>query len=203
MMQILPKEYYLNHDVLFLAKDLIGKIIQTNKQGIQTSGRIVETEAYRAPEDRASHAFGNRLTERTKTFYLEGGHSYVYICYGMHHLFNIITADEGIPHAILIRAVHPLEGIEHMLRRRSMDQIQTKITKGPGSLSLALGIHKSDNALKLYQKNSAIQILDDGFLLDEKSIAITPRIGVESAGESALWPYRFYLKNDKYVSGRK
>lgn len=202
-MKLLPKEYYLSDDVVFLAKDLIGKILLSTQNGIVTSGRIVETEAYKAPEDKASHAFGNRYTERTKTFFLEGGHSYVYLCYGIHNLFNVITADQGIPHAILIRALHPLDGIETMLNRRSMQRLDSRITKGPGSLSQALGIDKRDNAIKLYQRNSNIQILDDGYASNDRLIINTPRIGVESAGDSAKNLYRFYLKADPYVSGKK
>ncbi len=201
---IVSESFYLDHDVLALARALIGKLLVTEMDGLRTSGIIVETEAYRAPEDRASHAYGNRLTERTKTMFMSGGHSYVYLCYGVHELFNVVTATEGVPHAVLIRAVEPLQGLEIMFERRSLSEKQKYLlTRGPGSLSKALGIDRSFNATPLYREDSAVRIEDIGIRFAQDEIASSKRIGVENAGESALWPWRYYVKSNPYVSGKK
>ena len=132
--------YFLTENVLYLAKDLLGKVLVTSLEGERTSVMITETEAYEGPVDRASHAYGHRRTRRTETMYLPGGHAYVYLCYGMHHLFNVVSAPAGVPHAVLIRAGQALEGLPVMLKRRKMDKIEKRLTAGPGSLSRALGI---------------------------------------------------------------
>lgn len=201
-MKLIDKEYYLNPDVVGLAKSLLGKIIVSKVDNHITSGIIIETEAYKAPEDRASHAFNSRRTPRTSTMFMEGGHAYVYICYGIHHLFNVITAVEGIPHAVLIRALEPLDGLDHMLIRRKMSALNYTITKGPGSLSQALGITQNLNATKLYDRKSPIQLFESNQMYSDSQIGISKRIGVESSGESASLPYRFYVKGNVYVSGK-
>jgi len=201
-MKLIDREYYLNPDVVGLAKSLLGKILVTKVDNHITSGFIIETEAYKAPEDRASHAFNNRRTPRTSTMFMEGGHAYVYICYGIHHLFNVITAVEGIPHAVLIRALEPLDGLDHMLIRRKMSSLKHTITKGPGSLSQALGITQNLNATKLYDRKSPIQLFESNQMYSDSQIGISKRIGVESSGESASLPYRFYVKGNVYVSGK-
>ncbi|MBK7738400.1 MAG: DNA-3-methyladenine glycosylase [Saprospiraceae bacterium] len=201
-MKLIDREYYLNPDVVGLAKSLLGKIIVSKVDNHITSGIIIETEAYKAPEDRASHAFNNRRTPRTSTMFMEGGHAYVYICYGIHHLFNVITAVEGIPHAVLIRALEPLDGLDHMLIRRKMSSLNFTITKGPGSLSQALGITQNLNATKLYDRKSPIQLFESNQKYSDSQIGISKRIGVESSGESASLPYRFYVKGNVYVSGK-
>lgn len=201
-MKLIDREYYLNPDVVGLAKSLLGKIIVSKVDNHITSGVIIETEAYKAPEDRASHAFNNRRTPRTSTMFMEGGHAYVYICYGIHHLFNVITAVEGIPHAVLIRALEPLDGLDHMLIRRKMSALNYTITKGPGSLSQALGITQNLNATKLYDRKSPIQLFESNQKYSDSQIGISKRIGVESSGESASLPYRFYVKGNVYVSGK-
>ncbi|MBK7358149.1 MAG: DNA-3-methyladenine glycosylase [Saprospiraceae bacterium] len=201
-MKLIDREYYLNPDVVGLAKSLLGKIIVSKVDNHITSGIIIETEAYKAPEDRASHAFNNRRTPRTSTMFMEGGHAYVYICYGIHHLFNVITAVEGIPHAVLIRALEPLDGLDHMLIRRKMSALNYTITKGPGSLSQALGITQNLNATKLYDRKSPIQLFESNQKYSDSQIGISKRIGVESSGESASLPYRFYVKGNVYVSGK-
>lgn len=199
---LLPREYYLGHDVVGLTHNFLGKILVSQINGIKYSGIIVEAEAYQAPEDRASHAFGNRLTPRTQTMFMEGGHAYVYVCYGIHEMFNIITGPEGSPHAILIRAVEPLEGIPQMIQNRGLSEMQAALTKGPGCLTQAMGIHRSLNASKLYDATSPIQIHDARIVYSETQIGQSKRIGVESAGESAHWLYRFYVKGNPFVSGR-
>ncbi len=184
-----------------LAVELIGRVIITRFNGIETSGRIVETEAYLGVSDRASHAFGGRRTARTETMYLPGGHAYVYLCYGIHHLFNIVTHQKNIPHAILIRAIEPLQGIDYMLERRNKPKTGYALTRGPGSVSQALGIQTHHSGLPL--QSAGIIIADDGLKTDSDRIEKGPRIGVDYAGADALLPYRFFLKNNGWVSRAK
>src|SRR6478609_7148455 len=161
----LSKDFYLRDDVVQISKDLLGKFLLTNINGEISGGMIVETEAYRAPDDRASHAWNNRKTERTKTMFLEGGVSYVYLCYGIHSLFNVITNIEDIPHAVLIRAVEPTDGIEVLLARRNMLKLEKRITAGPGVMAKALGIERSHNAISL--QSEKVWIEDRGILIDQ------------------------------------
>lgn len=199
-MKKLPLEFYKREDVFQIAKELLGKVLVTNWKGIVTSGRIVECEAYHGIIDQASHAFKGRRTARNEIMYGGPGLSYVYICYGIHYLFNVVTNQQEIPHAILIRAVEPLEGIDEMLRRRGKKQLDPTLTRGPGSLSVALGIHISHNAVSLMSKE--LFIADDGFIPHKASIGRSARIGVESAGKAAGYLYRYYIKGNPYVSGR-
>src|SRR5690606_3015943 len=197
---ILKKTFYQREDVAEIAKELLGKIIVTNIDGIITSGRIVETEAYAGVADKASHAFGNRRTPRTEIMYAPGGVAYVYLCYGIHHLFNVVTHKKGIPHAVLIRAVEPIEGIDTMLDRRGMNRLNNRLTSGPGSMSKALGILTSHSGLDL--QHSLITIHDNEPVL-EKDIIVATRVGVAYAEEDALLPYRFFIKGNAYVSKAK
>ncbi len=196
------QSYFQNEDVLFIAKDLLGKILLTEINGIITSGIIVETEAYKAPEDKASHAYNNRITERTKTMFLPGGHAYVYLCYGIHDMFNVVTAKNGMAHAVLIRAIEPLKGLEEMLERKKMSNLKPNITKGPGSLTKALGITRKQNECTLYDPKSPIRIYDENINYTSDQIGISKRIGVAYAEESADWPFRFFVKENVYVSGK-
>jgi len=194
----LPLPYYLNQDVIFLARDLLGKVLFTEINGNVTAGIIVETEAYFGVLDKASHAYGGRRTERTETLYSPGGVSYVYLCYGIHHLFNIVTSTEGEPHAVLIRAVEPLIGKEIMEFRRNMPVSKTAISSGPGSAAKALGIDRSFNKKDL--TDNEIWIEDHGIRYSDEEIVAGPRIGVAYAQEDALLPWRFYIKGNPYVS---
>lgn len=194
----LPESFYLNTNVLYLAKNLIGKYLFTCIDGIITGGYIVESEAYNGIIDRASHSYGNRLTPRTKTMFMQGGIAYVYLCYGIHEMFNVVTSTEGQPHAILIRAIQPTEGIEEMLLRRNMATLKPSITKGPGSVAKALGISRAINAISL--QSETLWIEDRGLAFADDEIAAVPRVGVDYAGEDALLPYRFYVKGNPYVS---
>ena len=194
----LPLPYYLNQDVIFLARDLLGKVLFTEINGNVTAGIIVETEAYFGVLDKASHAYGGRRTERTETLYSPGGVSYVYLCYGIHHLFNIVTSTEGEPHAVLIRAVEPLIGKEIMEFRRNMPASKTAISSGPGSAAKALGIDRSFNKKNL--TDNEIWIEDHGIRYSDEEIVAGPRIGVAYAQEDALLPWRFYIKGNPYVS---
>lgn len=197
----LPLSYYLNQDVLFLAKDLLGKVLFTEIDGDVTAGVIVETEAYFGVLDKASHAYGGRRTSRTETLYHPGGVSYVYLCYGIHHLFNIVSSVEDEPHAVLVRAVEPLIGSDIMELRRNMPASKPAISSGPGSAAKALGIDRSFNKKDLTENE--IWIEDHGIRYSPETIVAGPRIGVAYAQEDALLPWRFYVKGNKYVSKPK
>lgn len=198
-MKKLPLSFYLRHDVVGIARDLLGKVLVTAWNGKRTSGRIVETEAYAGETDRASHASKGR-TERTEVMFGDGGRAYVYLCYGIHQMFNIVTAKEGVPHAILIRAVEPIEGREIMLQRTGKKKWEESITSGPGRVGKAFGFHTSQCGLSL--AGDELYIADDGFQPKDEDVVASPRIGVDYAGEHAEWHYRFYLKHNPYVSGR-
>jgi DNA-3-methyladenine glycosylase len=200
-MRKLDKAFYEREDVVKIAKELIGKVLVTNFDGVITSGRIVETEAYNGAVDKASHAYNNRRTKRTEIMFGEGGNAYVYLCYGIHHLFNVVTNVKDVPHAVLIRAVEPLEGIDIMLERMKKTKLDFSIGRGPGNVSKALGIATHHTGNTLFGKD--IYIADDGTKIPAKHIIASPRIGVDYAAEDALLPYRFYLKDNGYVSGRK
>lgn len=198
--QHLPISFYLQNNVVALAKSLIGKVLVTNfKEGL-TAGRIVETEAYNGIVDKASHAYGNRHTARTATMFKQGGITYVYLCYGIHNLFNIVSNEAGIPHAILIRGIEPLYGFDVMQKRTNKQSTDKTITRGPGNLSKAMGITTKHDGLLL--SDNEIFIADDGFTINKKNIIATPRIGVDYAKEDALLPYRFIVKGNEYVSGK-
>ena len=191
-MQKLPPEYYLHPDVVFLARDLLGKVLMTNIDGKGiTGGIIVETEAYAGEVDRASHAWGGRRTRRTETLYLDGGVAYVYLCYGMHHLFNVVTNVEGIPHAILIRGIEPISGLTLIEQRNGRPLEKTKTLIGPGKLTKALGITTRHDKTSL--NGDTIWIEQHISPMKQKNIIAGPRIGVDYAGEHAKWPYRFRL----------
>ncbi|QTE38694.1 DNA-3-methyladenine glycosylase [Mucilaginibacter gossypii] len=194
----IPESYYLGNDVVSISKDLLGKYLFTCIDGITTGGYIVETEAYNGVIDKASHAFGNRFTPRTKTMFMQGGIAYVYLCYGIHEMFNIVTSSDGHPQAILIRAIQPTEGIEAMQVRRNMPVLKPTITAGPGSVARALGISRNINAFSL--QGDTIWLEDRGLHFPDDQIKAGPRIGVAYAAEDALLPYRFYVKGNIYVS---
>lgn len=199
-MKKIPLSFYSRKDVVVIAKELIGKILVTNFDRNITSGRIVETEAYVAITDKASHSFGGKRTARNEHMYTTAGRAYVYICYGMHQMMNIVTNDKNIPDAVLIRAVEPLEGIDIMLKRTGKKTLDKTLTRGPGNVGKALGIFKHHSGSHLL--GNKIYLMDDNTRIIEEEIGTSARIGVESAGADSLLPYRFYLKGNKYVSGR-
>lgn len=194
----LSRGYYLNEDVLHLAKDLLGKVLFTNIKGEVSAGIIVETEAYFGISDKASHAYGGRRTNRTETMFSEGGVAYVYLCYGIHNLFNVVSSKINDPHAILIRAIEPLIGKELMEERRKMVFAKPAISSGPGSAAKALGIDRSFNAKDL--TGNEIWIEDHQISMDDNEIMAVPRVGIAYAQEHAALPWRFYIKGNKYVS---
>ena len=194
----LPHSYYLNTDVVAISKNLLGKYLFTCIDDLITGGYIVETEAYNGVVDKASHAYGNRMTPRTKVMFEEGGIAYIYLCYGIHEMLNIVTSTEGHAQAILIRAIEPTEGIDTILQRRGMDKIKPNITAGPGSVAKALGIDRKLNGISL--QSDILWIEDKGLNFSDDQIAAVPRIGVAYAGQDALLPYRFYVKGNPFVS---
>ncbi len=163
---------------------------------------IVETEAYRAPEDKASHAYLNRKTNRTRTMFMPGGHAYIYLCYGIHHLFNIVTGPKEHAHAVLIRAIEPTEGLDHMEERRQQSAGKYQLTAGPGRLTQALGITRRFDGEPLLQKR-LIWIEDRLQDIPKEQIISSPRIGVEYAEECAAWPWRFSILHHPWCSHPK
>lgn len=198
---ILPESFYSRKDVVKIAQELLGKVLVTEFDGIYTAGMITETEAYAGAIDKASHAFGNRRTNRTEVMFGHGGVAYVYLCYGIHHLFNVVTNEREAPHAILIRAIEPLEGIEYMLERRGKTVLQPSLTAGPGAMSMALGIYSKHTGLSL--QGPEIFIEDRGIKISKKDIVAATRVGVAYAQDDAYLPYRFYIKGNAYVSKAK
>jgi DNA-3-methyladenine glycosylase len=198
-MKKLPLSFYLQEDVVKIAKELVGKVLVTNWNNEYTSGRIVETEAYEGTLDKASHASKGR-TPRTEVMFGEGGTAYVYLCYGIHQMFNIVTNKSGVPHAILVRAVEPMDGIDIMLRRTGKKKVDESLARGPGNVGKAFGFHTSQCGLLLTRDE--LFIADDGFKLSKSMLDKSSRIGVDYAGSHAAWEYRFFLKGSKYVSGK-
>lgn len=198
---IIPESYYSNPDTIAISRDLLGKFLITNFGEGLTTGMIVETEAYLGKDDKACHAYGGRHTNRTQTMYLPGGRAYVYLCYGIHHLFNVVTNIEGEPHAVLIRAVEPIEGIGIMITRRSKKKLERSLTAGPGAASAALGI-KTDHSGHLLM-DTPIWIEDRGIEIKAQNIIASARVGVGYAGEDALLPYRFRIADSKWTSPAK
>lgn len=196
---VLTESFYQQSDVLYLSEQLLGKYLCTHIDGVLTSGMIVETEAYRAPDDKASHAYGNRRTQRTETMFGPGGVAYVYLCYGIHHLFNVVTGVEDQAHAVLIRAVEPVEGLEVMLARRKLEKVKPALTNGPGKLSQALGITIDYNGFRLFRQEF-IWIEDRNARIGANQIIRSPRIGVDYAEECAAWDWRFTIKDNRWCS---
>jgi len=196
--QSLPVDFYRRADVLRISRDLLGQYIFTRigGQGV-TGGRIVETEAYAGVTDRASHAYGSRRTRRTAVMYEAGGVAYVYLCYGLHALFNIITGVEGVPHAVLIRALEPTHGIAVMLQRRHKTCLSRMLTAGPGALAQALGITVCHSGQNL-QGNQIW--LEQGAGFSPQQIRASPRVGVDYAGVDARRAWRFRLRASAWTS---
>lgn len=188
----LEKKFYTRTNVLEISKDLLGKYLFTRINNEITAGIITETEAYAGISDKASHAYNNRRTDRTEVMYAEGGVAYVYLCYGIHHLFNVVTNIKDAPHAILIRAIKPAEGIETILKRRKQKSISPLISAGPGTSSQALGIKTIHSGTDL--TGDTIWIEDRGIKIRKNQIIVGTRIGIGYAEEDALLPYRFIIK---------
>lgn len=168
---------------------------------MRTVGCITETEAYRAPEDRASHAYNHRRTARTETMFAQGGVAYVYLCYGIHEMFNVVTGPRDLPHAVLIRAVEPILGLEHMLYRRRMEKVGPRLTSGPGTLTQAMGIDRSFDGQPLFNVRPPVYLSPRQGTLDDSRIGSSPRVGIDSSGSPWVEkPWRFFLKDSPFVS---
>lgn len=187
---MIPLSFYERDDVVSIAKELIGKALYTHIDGQTTGGIIIETEAYRGPDDRACHAYNNRRTARTEVMFQPGGLAYVYLCYGMHNMLNVVTATAGTPHAILIRAITPTHGVDVMMQRRGMKK--QALCSGPGSLCQALGITREHNGHPLDRQ--PLWIEESPMKIDPNQIQATPRIGIDYAGKDAELPWRFIME---------
>jgi len=194
----LNREFYENGKVEQVAQQLLGKILVTNINGELCAGRITETEAYNGRMDRACHAY-QKKTQRTEIMYGPGGFSYVYLVYGIHHLFNIVTNKRDFADAVLIRAIEPHTGIEHMLKRRGLKAINPKLCCGPGNAAKALGLNNLHNAVDL---TGDLIWVEDAPILKSQHVVETTRIGVDYAGEDAKLRWRFYDSRSKFVSKR-
>ena len=194
----LPQTFYQRNDVVLIANELIGKYLYTNIDGVVTGGIIVETEAYNGSEDRGSHAFNNKRTPRNQMMYRAGGVVYMYICYGIHDMLNIVTGTQDSSHAVLIRAIEPLTGIETMRERRNLFMDDNRLCQGPGALGKALGLNKVHNGIDL--QGDVIWIEDEGLSFTEDKVKAAPRVGMNFEGPYKTIPWRFYLKENKFVS---
>lgn len=194
----LPIHFYQRDDVVQISRELLGKVLCTRIDGQLTSGIITETEAYSGKNDKACHANNGKRTARTEVMYHAGGVSYVYLCYGIHHLFNVVTNIEGRADAVLIRAVKPVDGLDIMLQRRNYEAVSPQLTAGPGRLSEALHIKTEHYGTGL--TGNTIWIEDRGISFSETRIEATPRIGVAYAGRHAERPWRFIIKDSSWIS---
>lgn len=194
----LTPKFFQQEDTVKIAKDLLGKVLVTNFEGKITSGVIVETEAYTGIEDKASHAFDGKRTERTEVMYREGGVAYVYLIYGLHQMFNIVTGKRGVPNAVLIRGIEPIDGLEFMLQRRKKLRAEYTLTRGPGAVAEAFGLDLKQSGAEVF--SDLIWVEDRGTKVLEANIACGPRVGVEYADEHADLPYRFFFRGNNWVS---
>ncbi len=201
MPEKLPLNFYQRDDVVLIAKELLGKVLCTNINGVLTKGIIVETEAYNGRSDKACHAHFAGKTNRTKIMYERGGLAYVYLCYGIHHLFNIVTNKKGLADAVLIRGIEPIEGVELILKRRNKKKLERSVGGGPGIASQALGILTDHYGTDLLE--DLIWIEDHEKILQSDEIIASPRVGVDYAGEDALLPWRFRIKDNGLTSPAK
>lgn len=197
-MNKLSLSFYTRPEVVQISRELLGKYLFTHINGVRTGGKIVETEAYSGQNDKACHSHLGRRTARTEIMYHTGGVAYVYLTYGMHHLFNIVTNQEGMADAVLIRAIEPKEGIEEMMLRRGLSKVEKRLTAGPGVLSQALGISREQYGIPL--SGPSIWVEDWKEEINEDEILARPRVGIAYAGEDALLPWRFSIRENPWVS---
>lgn len=194
----LPLEFYRQEDVVSIARQLLGKHVYSLIDGKLTGGIIVETEAYRGPDDRGSHAHNNRRTPRNEMMYSAGGVAYMYICYGIHDMLNIVTGTDGMSHAALIRAIEPTEGLDTMRIRRGINDQDRRLCQGPGALAKALGLTKLHNGADL--QGDAIWLSDEGTIYNDDQVVASARIGMNFDGPYKTIPWRFYVKGNPFVS---
>ncbi len=190
--RILRRDFY-DRDTEIVSRELLGTVLECRTDEGIASGIIVETEAYVGEHDAACHAAAGR-TRRTEPLYGAPGNAYVYFIYGMHWCINAVTRAEGLPSAVLIRALEPLEGIELMRRRRPRARSERELTNGPGKLCAALGIDHRMNGLPLQRYPVVIRA---GSNVEDSDVVITPRIGIS---EAADWPLRYLIRENPFVS---
>ena len=198
MIKKLPLKFYQQEDVVSVARQLLGKYVYSHIDGKITGGIIVETEAYQGPEDRGSHAYNDKRTARNQMMYQAGGLVYMYICYGIHDMLNIVTGREEMSHAVLIRAIEPLTGLEAMRIRRNIFDLDKRLCQGPGALSKALGLTKLHNGFDL--GGDVIWLEDKGLIYSENDVIASPRVGMNFDGPYKTIPWRFYVKRNQFVS---
>jgi len=200
MNKLIPREFYMSEDSVSVARNLLGKLLVVPaSDGTRVSGMIVETEAYMGITDRGAHSFGGRRTARNEVMYLEGGRVYVFFVYGMYYQFNVVTGPAEHPHAVLIRGVEPVEGIEIMRERRGAMK-DKNLTSGPGKLCIAMAIDRDLNGEDLL--GSRVW-LEEYRTFSDDEVSSGPRIGIDYAGEDTLNPWRFWIKDNIYVSKKK
>ena len=200
MSRSLPRAFYAGEDPVPIAKRLLGKVVRVHSKGEDCLARIVETEAYGGKLDRASHAWKGK-TPRNASMFGPPGTAYVYLCYGIHRMLNVVTAPEGVAAAVLIRGVEPLEGVEQMARRRKVSSQEFRLTAGPGALTQALGVRIEWDGCDLV--SGPIRIEDDGMRSPKVKIEESRRVGVSSAGPAARFPWRFWIQGNRWVSRAK
>lgn len=189
MARRLDTSFYQREDVVLIAREMLGMVLCSAIGGLKTGAIIVETEAYAGVGDRASHAWGGRRTARTEPMYAPGGLAYVYLCYGIHHLFNVVTGPADVPHAVLVRAGLPVTGVEAMLARRGRIEADRTLMSGPGTLTQALGIRREWTGTPL--SGRTLWLEDRGVAVSDDQVLVGPRVGIDYAGEDAALPYRF------------
>jgi len=196
---LVPRKFYARQDTAKIARELLGKLLVVPFEGRRISGMIVETEAYLGEIDRAAHSFGGRRTKRNEVMYGEAGFAYVFFVYGMYNQFNCVTGKQGTPHAILIRGIEPVEGVEIMQARRPKAKRLKDLTSGPGKLCIALGIDRTLNGEDLLGSKVFIE---EYRKIPAREISCGKRIGIDYAGEDANLPLRFWIANSPFVSRR-
>jgi len=199
----LSRSFFMQGDVVDRARALLGKTLVSLVDGELCAGRIVETEAYRGADDKASHAYGYKRTQRTRVAFLPGGHAYIYLCYGIHHLLNVVTGPEGEPDVVLLRGLQPLHNLPVMLSRRQMQQTSYRLSAGPGTLGQALGIHHRMSGIDMLSEDSPFYLLEDALSVDDDAIIAGPRVGIGYAEEAIHFPWRFSLRQNPWVSKAK
>ena len=197
MRQVVPRHFYSDPNPVKVARGLLGKIVRVKGKSGDCAARIVETEAYGGAQDRASHAWRGR-TRRNESMFGAPGTAYVYLCYGIHRMFNVVTGPTGWPAAVLIRGVEPMEGAERMARRRGVSVDDFRLSAGPGALTEAMGIESDADRCDLV--SGSIRIEDDGVRYPRTKIQAGRRVGVSYAGQAANFLWRFSVRRNPWVS---
>lgn len=196
----LARTFYLD-DTVAVARNLLGCTLWRRSGRQWAAARIVETEAYLGANDLASHARKGLRSARNEAMYLEGGHAYVYFTYGMHFCMNVVTGEEGIAEAVLLRAARPIEGLERIRERRPKAKNEFELMNGPGKFCMAMEIGRELNGHRL--DTPPLLITQRVTVVDDADIAVTPRVGIDGAGDATHWPLRFFLRGNRYVSAAR